>query len=197
MNHRLRAIHVRAELPAAPKRVDDEPPAVPGEDELTEVDVPVALPRPADVLACTNGLAGLDERVDMAVTEMPDAGEPADAAGCRLVYAAPLDRVDAMRPPGRRAPLRPVVAHRHVDALVVDRAAPAVGPRIEERAADRMLPLERQHRPAAPRVVVALERLKPAWNPLRHHLGDITNGRGRTACSGMGGAGLEPATSWV
>jgi hypothetical protein len=104
----------------------------------------------------------------VAVTEMPDASEPTDAAGCRLVYATPLDRVDAMRPPRWRAPLRPVVAHRHVDALVVDRAAATVGSRIEERAADRMLALEREHRPSFPSVVVALERLKPAWSALRH-----------------------------
>ncbi len=87
---------------------------------------------------------------------------------CRLVHAASLDRVDAMRPPGRRALLRPVIAHRHVDALVVDGAAPTVGPRIEEGAANWMLALERQHRPSAPRVVVRLQRLKPTWNTLRH-----------------------------
>jgi hypothetical protein len=100
---------------------------------------------------------------------MPDASEPTDAAGCRLVYATPLDRVDAMRPPAWRAPLRAVVAHRHVDALVVDGTAATVGSRIQERAADRMLALERQHRPSAPRVVVRLQRLKPTWNPLRHN----------------------------
>src|SRR4029453_4681567 len=120
VNHGVCAIHVRTELPSAPQRVDDEPPAAPGEDELTAVDVPVALARPADVLACTNALAGRDERFDVAVTEMPDAGRPGDAGGCALGPAAPLDRVDAMRPPGWRAPLRAVVAHRHVDALVVD-----------------------------------------------------------------------------
>jgi hypothetical protein len=31
-----------------------------------------------------------------------------------------------------------------------------------------MLSLERQHRPAGPPVVVALERLKSAWDALRH-----------------------------
>src|SRR4029453_1590759 len=94
VNHGVCAIHVRTELPSAPQRVDDEAPAAPGEDELTQVDVPVALPRPADVLACTNALAGRDERFDVAVTEMPDASEPTHAAGCRLVYAPPLHAVD-------------------------------------------------------------------------------------------------------
>src|SRR5215211_9161052 len=104
----------------------------------------------------------------MAVTEVPDAGEPANATGCRLVHAAPLDRVDAMRPPGRRALLRAIIAHRHVNALMENRAAATVGPRVEEGAANWVLPLERQHRPAAPAIVVALERLKPAWSALRH-----------------------------
>src|SRR4029453_13946653 len=80
VDHGVCAIHVRTELPSAPQGVDDEPPAAPGEDELTEVDVPVALPRPADGVACSNALAGLDERFDVAVTEMPDAGEPTHAA---------------------------------------------------------------------------------------------------------------------
>jgi hypothetical protein len=50
-----------------------------------------------------------------------------------------------------------------------DRAAAPIGPRIEERPPDWMLPFKRQHEPSAPRVVVALERLKPAGNTLRHN----------------------------
>ena len=51
----------------------------------------------------------------------------------------------------------------------------------EERAADRMLALERQHRPSASRVVVRLQRIKPTGNPLRHHLRPIPKTVGRTA----------------
>jgi hypothetical protein len=43
-----------------------------------------------------------------------------------------------MRPAARGAAFRAVVAHRDVDAVVVDRAQLGVGPRVEERAADRM-----------------------------------------------------------
>jgi hypothetical protein len=85
-------------------------------------------PKPAQAV----GDAAVGAPDHMAITEMPDAGEPADATGCRLVHAAPLDRVYAMRPPTRRALLRPVIAHRHVNSLVVDGAAPTVWPRIEE-----------------------------------------------------------------
>jgi hypothetical protein len=100
--------------------------------------VPVAPARPPDQLAGTNRLPRLDERVDVAIPEMADAREPADTMGGRLVHAATFDRVDAMRPARRRALLRAVVAHGHVNALVVDRSAATVWPRIEEGAADRV-----------------------------------------------------------
>src|SRR4030095_16272356 len=109
VHDRLRAIDVRAQLPPTTKRIDNEPPSVAREDELTQMEVPVASARPPDQLAGTNRLAGLDERVDVAVPEVPAARETADATGCRLMYAASLDRVDAMRPSGRRSLLGPVV----------------------------------------------------------------------------------------
>ena len=77
------------------------------------------------------------------------------------MHAAALDRIHAVRSPARRAALGPVVAHRHVDALVVDGSPFAIGARIEERSPDRMLPVQRQHRPSSVGVVVALEGLEP------------------------------------
>ena len=113
--------------------------------------MPVALARPADVLPRRDGLAGLHDRVDVPVSEVTDTREATCATRGREEHGPALDREDAVRPSGRRASLGPVVAHRDVDAVVVDRAEVGVGTRIEERAANRMLSVQRLDRPAAPR----------------------------------------------
>src|SRR5918995_5586593 len=104
------------------------------------------------------------------------------------MHTATLDRVHAVCPPRRRALLRAVIAYRYVDALMEDRAAAAIGPRIEERPPDWMLPFKRQHGPSAPRVVVALERLKPAGNTLRHNPRPIPKTADQTVGSAQGGS---------
>jgi hypothetical protein len=132
MDDRLRAIDVGAELPTATKRVDDKPASVAREDELTEMDVPVPPPRPTDVLARPHGLARFHERLDMAVAEVAYPRESTHTAGSCLMHAAAFDCIDAMRPTGWSAPFRPVIAHRHVNSLVVDGAAPTIGARVKE-----------------------------------------------------------------
>ena len=130
--------------------------------------MPVALERPADVLAGRDDLAGLHDRVDVPVAEVPDAREPTGATRSRQEHGPTLDGVDPVRSAGRRTLFGPVVAHRDVDAVVVDRAELGVGSRVQERAADRMLAVERLDRPAAPRVVVDLRDVQLPGNPLRH-----------------------------
>jgi hypothetical protein len=51
---------------------------------------------------------------------------------------------------------------------VVDGATPRVGPRIEEGAADRVLPVEREDRPASPVVVPRLADVELPRNSWRH-----------------------------
>jgi len=158
------------ELAAAAEWIDDEPAAVAREDELAQMDVPVAATRPPDLLRRTHHFAGLDERVDVPVAEMSDPGKAADAAWSRLVNKATFDREDPMRSTRRSAAFRPIITYRDVHPAVVDGADLPVRPRIQERAAHGMLPRERQDRPAAPSVVVALKRLQPTRDPLRHRL---------------------------
>src|SRR5215217_5888436 len=126
----------------------------------------------------------------MAIAEMADAREAADTACGRLVHATALDCIDAMRPPWRRAPLRPIIAHRHVDSLVVDGAPATVRTRIEKRASDWMLPFEWQHGPPAPGVVVGLKRLKPAGNTLRHCSHTYPEHNGSNRCPARPGCTL-------
>ena len=103
--------------------------------------MPVALARPRDVLAGHDGLARLDDGVDVPVPEVAGVNGAADAARSREEDGPALDREDPVRAPRRRAALRPVVADGDVDAVVVDRAALRIRPRVEERAANRVLPL--------------------------------------------------------
>ena len=168
VNDRFGPIDVGPEFPATAERVDDQASSIAGEDELAQMDMPIATARPTDQFAPANRLAGLDQRVDMPVPKVADAREPTDPPRGCLVDASALDRINTMRPPGRRAALRPVIAYGDVDTLVVDRATPSVRPWIEERPADRMLSLKRQHRPSSPRVVVGLKRLESARDTVRH-----------------------------
>ena len=126
-------------FPPGPERIDQQPPAVAGEEELGQVNVPGALRRPADELAGPHSIAFLHARVDVAVAEVADADVPAYALRGRLLDDAALDREDAVCPAGGRAGLGLVVPDRDVDASVVDRAQIRVGPRVEKRAADGML----------------------------------------------------------
>ena len=150
-----RPIHVWVQLPATPQRVDEDP-CLAGEDELAQVDVPVARTRPADVLARYDRLTRQDERVDVAVPEVADVGVAAHAVRRGEEHGPALDCVHAMCPPGRRPTLRPVVADGDVHALVVNGAALGVWTGVEKRAPDRVLSVARADRPAAVRVVVRL-----------------------------------------
>ena len=127
-----------------------------GDDPFGQVEMPPAAARPADVLPGAHALAGGHQRVDMPVAEVADADVAADAMWCCLLDDAAFDRVDPMRATLGRAPFGPVVADRDVDAGVVDGAERGVWPRVEEGAADRVLPVVRSHGPAAEGVVVAL-----------------------------------------
>ena len=179
VDHRRRRVGVRLQLSAGPKRVHQHLPAVGGDVELGQVDVPGALRRPADELPGAHPVAALDARVDVPVAEVADADAAADAGRARGLDHAALDREDAVRPAGGSALLGPVVPDGDVDAGVVDGAERRVGPRVEERAADRMLLVLGRHRPAAEVVVVAL------WE--RRHLGDRS--LTRPAAAGRSAAG--------
>ena len=166
VDDRRRRVGVGLQLPARPERVQQHRPTVAGRVELGQVDVPRALRRPADELPGTHAVAALDARVDVPVAEVADADVAADAGLGRHLDDAALDRVDAVRPAGGSALLGPVVPDGHVDAGVVDGAERRVGPRVEERAADRMLLMLGRDRPAVEVVVVALRK--------RRHLADTS-----------------------
>ena len=155
------------DLSARPQRVHRDRLAG-REDELAEVHVPVALARPADVLPRDDGLPGRDHRVDVPVPEVPGVHESPLALGRREVHGAALDREDPVRALRRRARLGPVVAHRDVDSVVVDRALVRIGARVEERPANRMLAALRPDGPAPERVVVDLREVELPRDPLRH-----------------------------
>ncbi len=160
-------VHVRLELPSGAQRIDHERPAA-REHELAQVHVPVALARPADVLSRCDDLAGLHDRVDVPVSEVPDSREATRATRGREEHGPAFDREDPMGAADRRSSFGPIVAHRDVDPVVVDRAEVGVGPRIQERAANRMLSVERLDRPASPGVVVDLRDIQLPGDPLRH-----------------------------
>ena len=113
-NLRPRLVDVRPHLPTGTKRVDHDRPSA-REDELAQVDVPVALARPADVLARRNGLAGLHDRIDVPVAEVADARKATRATWSGEEHGAALDGEHPVRPAGRRTLLGPVVAHGDVD----------------------------------------------------------------------------------
>ena len=142
-------------LPAAVERVDGNPSlaVAAGENPLRQMEMPLAGERPAEHVPGPDGLTLRDDGVDVAVAEM---AEPDDRLAGSCVARDPpdlaaLERVDTVRPAGRRAPSGPVVAHGDVDAVVVV----LLRPRIEERAANRMLAVSRRDRPAPVVVVVA------------------------------------------
>ena len=124
------------------------------EDELAQVDVPIPSTRPADA-ARAPLISGPDDRVDMSVSEVPDAREATRTTGRCEEDGPALDRIDLVGSPRRRSAFRAVVAHRDIDPVVIDRAALRIGS-VEERSADRMLAPVRSHGPAAPGVVVDL-----------------------------------------
>ncbi len=186
-------IDVRVQLAAASERVDHERLAARREEELGQVHVPEALGRPPDRLTRLDDVTGADGGLYVPVAEVADAGQPDPAGSRRLAHAPALDREHAVRPARRRAPLTPVVADGDVDSGVVDRAAPRVRARIEEGAPDRMLALERQHRPAAPRVVVGLEGFEL---PRDGHGGTIAGRVGKdAACESRSSAQESRASS--
>ena len=118
--------------------------------------MPVPPARPADVLAGRDDLTRQDERVDVPVPEVADARELSNAAGSRQEHGSSLHGVDAVSPSRWSPALGSVVTHSNVDAVVIDSPPLRIGTRIEERPADRMLPVARCHGPAAPRVAVDL-----------------------------------------
>ena len=138
----------RSGLTSSRSSADDHP--------FGQMQMPPAAAGPPDVLPGSHALAGGDQRVHVPVAEMADANVATDAArGCLLDDAA-LDRVDPMGAALGRAAFGPVIADRDVDAGVVDGPERRVGPRVEEGAADRVLPVVRSHGPPAEGVVVAL-----------------------------------------
>ncbi len=177
-----RRVHERVELPAGAQRVHAH--RVSGrEDVLRQVHVPVVLARPADVLTRRHDLAGRDDGIDVPVAEVADAREAPPARRCREVHGPALDREHAMRAVRRMPGLGTVVPDGDVDAVVVDRAELRIRSRIEERAADRMLPVVRAHRPPAPGVVVPLDEVELPRNPLRHDRNMAPLGAGRRSRS--------------
>ncbi len=164
LDHRPRGVCVGRELAAGSERVDEHAPSVGQVEQLAQVDVPVALPGPGDLLSGLDDVADANERVDVLVAEVRDVDQPAHAVRCGVRDLASFDRVHAVRAPGRRATAGQVVTDGDVDAVVVDGAELVVSARVEEGAADRVLAVERQHRPPPPLVVVALSDLEPSWN---------------------------------
>src|SRR5918995_2978734 len=122
VDHRRRRVGVGLELAAGAKRVQQHLPAVAGEVELGQVDVPGALRRPADELPGAYAVAARDARIDVPVAEVADADAAAGAGRGRGVDDAALDRKDAVRAIGGSAPRGAGVADRPIDAPVVDRA---------------------------------------------------------------------------
>ena len=143
------------------------------------MDVPVAVARPADLLSRSHRLASRDDRIDVAVAEMGGVHEPAGASRGRKQHGAALDGKDTVRPVRGRARLRAVILHRDVHPIVVDRALVGVRTRVEERSANRVLPILRPDRPPAERVVVHLDEVELPRDPLRHV--DFTIGRVRAS----------------
>ena len=168
LDHRRGGVAVGPELAPAAQRVHHQSAPVGAKDELAQVDVPASIGRPPDQLTGRDDVADPDERVDVLVAEVAGVDEPAGAARSRRGDAAALDRVHPVCPAGRRAATPDVVANADVDAVVVDRAAARVGPRVEKRATDRVLPVQRQDRPAAPVVVVRLAHLELTRDTRRH-----------------------------
>ena len=105
--------------------------------------------RPADLLARRDRLLRGDDadRIDVDVCECAHVDTPVDAADAcdvrRQDHRPALEGVDAVRAPGGCARLGLVVADADVDADVK-----AVRPRVEERAANRMLRVTGRDRPA-------------------------------------------------
>ena len=119
------------------------------EEELAQVDVPVAVARPADVLARRS--------------PSPRSRPPGRCARSRSdprarTRAAPFGVARCTGPPsmantrcvrfGGAPASGPIVAHRDVDAVVVDRALLRIRAWVEERSANRVLPVLRLDRPA-------------------------------------------------
>ena len=122
VDDRRRRVDVWLAASAGAKRVQQHLPAVAGEVELGQVDVPGALRRPADELTGAHPVAALDARVDVPVAEVADADAAAGAGGDAASTTPPsIAKTRCVRPAGS-ARRRPVVPHGDVDAGVVDRA---------------------------------------------------------------------------
>ena len=111
-------------------------------------------------------LPGRDDGIDVAVAEVADPDEAAAAGRRRERHRPSFDREDTVRSSRRRAAFRPVVANGDVDAVVVDRPALGIRPRVEEGSANRVLPVLRPDGPAPEGVVVDLRNLEL---PRRRH----------------------------
>ena len=127
-----------------------------GEDELAQVDVPVARTRPADVLARRDRLTGRGRPCRCGRTRSGRcARSRARRAASRRTPARPRSRTrGAYAPAARRAPAGR--RGRRCPRPRGRRAALGIRTGVEKRAADRMLSVARADRPAAVRVVVRL-----------------------------------------
>jgi hypothetical protein len=121
MDLRSRRVRVGTQLSARAQRIHDER-RLTREDEFAQVEMPIVLAAPADVLSRDDRLPRLHQRVDVAIAEVADPCEAARAARCRQEHRPALDRVHAVRSSRRRSPFRSVISHRDVDPVVVDRA---------------------------------------------------------------------------
>jgi hypothetical protein len=101
-------------------------------------------------------ITDLDECIHVLVPEMPAIDESSDALRRRTKDLSTLDRVDAVRSPGRGARLGTVVADGDVDPVVVDRPEIGVRPRVQEGTTDRVRLVDRCDRPSPVVVVVRL-----------------------------------------
>ena len=129
--------------------------------------MPIASPSPGDLLPRLHKITHANERVDVFVAEVSDVDESPYTVGRCAGDLASLDCVHAMCTARWRTAVGPIVADGDVDAVVEDGAKLVMRARVQEGAADRMLPVERQDRPAPPLVVVALSGLEASWH-IRH-----------------------------
>ena len=141
------------------------------------MDVPGRQPGPADHLPGEDPLSGPHTRIDVPVAEMTEVDVTANPGRGRFLDYASLDRIDPVGAPWRSSLLGSIVANADVDPGVVRRLASRPERSrsgIEERRADRVLPMYRRDGPAEVVVVVALGSCQFSGR-IRRHCGTMAS----------------------